>query len=79
MWYWSTPANSCQWLPVNILLYQQNKNLILFDLIPEIKDNFHYPYIIAIILGLVVLKTLDLFVPNHEHHHTEKNDNIKDE
>lgn len=52
--------------------------LILFDLIPEIKDNFHYPYIIAIILGLVVLKTLDLFVPNHEHHHTEKNDNIKE-
>ena len=53
--------------------------LIIFDLIPELIDfKYKYSYIVIIIftiLGLLMLKLLDLFVPHHhhEHHDNEKN------
>jgi ZIP family zinc transporter len=52
--------------------------LIIFDLVPEIKESFSYSYLVAILLGIFILKFLDLFVPNHEHNHKEKNDNLKE-
>lgn len=51
--------------------------LLLFELIPEslemLQDslNGNKPYIvimISVVLGIVVLKLLDLFIPDHEHH-----------
>ena len=47
--------------------------LIIFDLIPDLLEyNYKNKYliiIIFIILGILLLKILDLFIPNHQHHH----------
>lgn len=60
--------------------------LILIDLIPEIIELFE-PHknpkyvlliIIFVILGIVLLKILDFFVPEHTHNHHENETNIKE-
>ncbi len=56
-----------------ILLY-----LIIFDILPEISESFNFYALLFILLGLVLLKILDFFVPQHDHHHKEKNDNKKE-
>lgn len=64
-----------------IMLY-----LIFFDLLPEIieiLDPFHNTKFIFLILiftlcGLIILKILDFFVPEHSHEHHEKNDNLEE-
>ena len=53
-------------------------NLIIFDIIPEIKESITFYTFLFIILGLVLLKLMDFFVPHHHHEHKEKNDNIKE-
>lgn len=58
--------------------------LIVFDLFPEILEvldplhNLKNALLtcIFIFLGLLILKILDLFVPEHHHEHHEKNDNL---
>lgn len=60
--------------------------LILFDLLPEIfetlepMDNFkNFIYIfLSSIIGTMILKTLDLLVPEHHHDHHDKNDNVEE-
>ena len=53
--------------------------LIIFDLIPDLLEmDFKHQYLIIIIfsiLGLMILKILDLFIPDHHHKHkvNEKN------
>lgn len=59
--------------------------LIIFDLLPEIIEvlqPFQHLYyllliVIFILLGFYALKILDLFIPEHNHNHHEKNDDIK--
>ena len=53
-------------------------NLVGLDIAPEVFNEFSWWRILFVILGFVLLKVLDLFVPNHEHHHKEKRDNIKE-
>jgi len=53
-------------------------NLIVFDLIPEVIEVFSHNLIIPIILvlaGLIVLKILDLFIPDHHHDHHDNESN----
>ncbi len=45
--------------------------LILFDLLPEIIEFNSFISVIFILLGLFILKILDLFIPHHEHHHKD--------
>ena len=52
-------------------------NIIFFDIVPEIKEFFDFKYFLIVILGFSLLKILDFFVPDHNHHHKEKLDNIK--
>lgn len=53
--------------------------LIIFDLIPDLLEyNYKYKYIIIMIfsiLGLLFLKILDLFIPNHHHEHRDNESN----
>ena len=56
-----------------ILLY-----LIIFDILPEISESFNFYALLFTLLGLVLLKILDFFVPQHDHHHKDKNDNKKE-
>ncbi len=64
-----------------IMLY-----LILFDLIPEINELLNpleFPkyillIIIFVLLGITLLKLLDLFVPEHTHKHQENETNIEE-
>ncbi len=53
-------------------------NIILFDILPEIKKLLNFKYFLVIILGFSLLKLLDFFVPDHNHNHKEKKDNIKE-
>lgn len=53
-------------------------NIIFFDIVPEIKEFFDFKYFLIVILGFSLLKILDFFVPDHNHHHKEKLDNIKE-
>ncbi len=54
-------------------------NLLIFDLIPEILEllsSYHLSTQVIIIIsftiiGLVILKVLDSFIPTHHHHHHE--------
>ena len=39
---------------------------------------FDFKYFLIVILGFSLLKILDFFVPDHNHHHKEKLDNIKE-
>ena len=60
--------------------------LILFDLIPEIIEildpvnnpKYIFLIIVFILLGIIVLKLLDFYVPNHVHKHKENEENIKE-
>lgn len=64
-----------------ILLY-----LCFIDLMPEIIEVFaieetlkYLPLIIIfVLLGFLILKILDLFIPEHTHHHQEENDNLQE-
>lgn len=56
-----------------ILIY-----LIFLDILPEILENFIYQYLIYIILGIIIIKLIDLFIPHHHHDHHELHDNKKD-
>ena len=47
-------------------------NIIFFDIVPEIKEFFDFKYFLIVILGFSLLKILDFFVPDHNHHHKEK-------
>ncbi len=54
--------------------------LVFTHLLPEALE-LYKDYIIIIIfslLGFLVLKLLDIFIPSHTHHHQEKNDNKKE-
>ena len=44
-------------------------NIIFFDIVPEIKEFFDFKYFLIVILGFSLLKILDFFVPDHNHHH----------
>ena len=50
--------------------------LIIFDILPEIKELMHgqnYIYIfISIIIGFVIFKIIDLFIPHHDHEHEKR-------
>lgn len=60
--------------------------LILFDIIPEIWENFtdfnisqKIIHIFAYtLIGIIVLKLLDVLVPVHTHHHEEHEKNVKE-
>ena len=57
--------------------------LLLFDLLPEIVEvldpfknpKYKFLIIIFVLLGFVLLKLLDLYVPQHRHNHLESGDN----
>lgn len=53
-------------------------NLIVFDVGPEVLEGINIYTIICIILGILILKFMDLFVPDHHHDHKEKHDNLKE-
>lgn len=53
-------------------------NLIGLDLLPEIIVDLSFTRVLFILLGFILLKVMDLFVPHHNHHHKEKRDNVKE-
>ena len=53
-------------------------NLICFDILPEVFENINIISVIFVILGVVILKVFDLFIPNHTHHHNEEHDDKKE-
>lgn len=53
-------------------------NLIFLDLAPEVFAEITFTKVLYIILGFILLKIMDLFVPHHEHHHKDKKDNVKE-
>lgn len=56
-----------------ILLY-----LIIFDIFPEIKNHLDFTGVLIIVLGIAILKIFDFFIPDHNHNHKEKHDNLKE-
>lgn len=53
-------------------------NLIIFDLVPEVLEIFENNILLAItnvVLGMTVLKLLDLFIPDHHHKHEDDEKN----
>lgn len=59
--------------------------MIFFDIIPEIKENIYelgknrWLFVFGLtILGMALLKLLDLVVPHHHHEHKEKEKNKKE-
>ena len=53
-------------------------NLIIFDLIPEVLEIFNSQLLTAVILillGMGILKLLDLFIPDHHHDHKDDEKN----
>ncbi len=59
--------------------------LILFDLSPELQELLDFNQtsniiisLIFVILGFIILKILDIFIPDHHHEHHKKNDNKKE-
>lgn len=48
--------------------------LVIFELIPESFEHLGYYSIIFIIIGMALIKVLDLFIP--EHHHTSNSSHI---
>ncbi len=52
--------------------------LIIFDLLPEVIETSNWWSIIFILLGLFLLKIIDIFVPHHHHHHKDIHDNVKE-
>ena len=53
-------------------------NLIFLDLVPEVFEEISFTKFLYILLGFILLKIMDLFIPHHIHHHKEKKDNIKE-
>lgn len=53
--------------------------LIFTDLLPECLEftNNKLIILIFVILGILLLKVLDLFIPDHEHEHTKKKDHME--
>ena len=53
--------------------------LIFTDLLPECLEFTNNKLIILgfVILGILLLKVLDLFIPDHEHEHTKKKDHME--
>ena len=53
--------------------------LIFTDLLPECLEFADNRLIILgfVILGILLLKVLDLFIPDHEHEHTKKKDHME--
>lgn len=53
--------------------------LIFTDLLPECLEftNNKLIILIFVILGILLLKILDLFIPDHEHEHTKKKDHME--
>ena len=53
--------------------------LIFTDLLPECLEFTDNKLIILgfVILGILLLKVLDLFIPDHEHEHTKKKDHME--
>lgn len=49
-------------------------NLIVFDIFPEVLENFSYLSLIYIVLGFLILKIMDILVPHHHHDHKEVHD-----
>jgi ZIP family zinc transporter len=59
--------------------------LICFDLIPEINEIFNLSHpknvlliIVFAFLGIILLKILDIFIPEHTHKHSDNEKNIKE-
>lgn len=59
--------------------------LVCFELLPEVIEIFNEHFdgyvsyivlLICVLAGVGILKLLDLFVPNHEHHNTTKKEEI---
>ena len=50
-------------------------NLILFDIGPEVFESISLANILFVILGIGLLKLMDLLVPHHHHEHHEVKDN----
>ena len=51
-------------------------NLIIFDLVPEVLEIFDGNILLGItniVLGMTILKLLDLFIPDHHHKHEDNN------
>lgn len=53
-------------------------NLLIFDIGPEVISDFSVMSLIFLIIGIGILKSLDVLIPHHEHHHKETHDNIKE-
>ncbi len=45
--------------------------LIIFDLLPEVLQYKSFISLIFILIGLFILKIIDLFIPHHEHKHKD--------
>ena len=52
--------------------------LLLFDLLPELRENFSLYTLIFAILGFVLLIILDKLIPHHHHEHHDIDDDKKD-
>ena len=50
-------------------------NLIFFDILPEVFESKSILVFIFVLLGIFMLKIMDLFVPHHHHDHKEIGDN----
>lgn len=53
-------------------------NLIIFDIGPEVFESISLYSIAFLILGIGILKVLDVLVPHHHHNHKEVHDNVKE-
>lgn len=61
-------------------------NLIAIDLFPEVLELFEGHkigtkvgiIIISVLIGIVLLKVLDMFIPDHHHEHKNNEENIKE-
>ncbi len=52
--------------------------LIIFDLIPELMENYNYKILIFILIGFISFKIFDLFLPHHHHKHQKNCENKVD-
>ncbi len=49
--------------------------LILLDILPELIEMRKWWLLLFVLLGLAILMILDVFIPNHTHHHKDHFDN----
>lgn len=66
----SIMASSCAFIVI--------LGLILFDLLPEIIAFHNWWTILFVLIGLGLVKIIDLFVPHHHHHHKDTDYETKD-